>query len=135
MENYQQKRMKAFVLPEPVYRQALWAVKDLRRMREKLKMLEESIDQLQSPVVRETKGYLSYMARDRTGNIATNVTTLANRIAAIEDALQNVPEDYRKGIVGKLVYNQPFGDEAHPNTWKKWQQVYIYYVAKNLNLI
>ena len=31
MKDYQQKRMKDHVLPQPVYRQALWAVKDQLR--------------------------------------------------------------------------------------------------------
>ena len=31
MKDYQQKRMKDHVLPQPVYRQALWAVKGLSK--------------------------------------------------------------------------------------------------------
>lgn len=39
MKDYQQKRMKNHVLPQPVYRQALWAVKDLLRMKRRLSEL------------------------------------------------------------------------------------------------
>ena len=36
MKEYQQKRMKEFVMPETVYRQALWAAKDLPRMKKRI---------------------------------------------------------------------------------------------------
>ena len=39
MKDYQQKRMKDHVLPQPVYRQALWAVKDLLRLKSRLSEL------------------------------------------------------------------------------------------------
>ena len=39
MKDYQQKKMKRHVLPQPVYRQALWAVKDLLRLQERLEEL------------------------------------------------------------------------------------------------
>ena len=38
MKDYQQRRMKSYVLPEAVYRQALWAVKDLPRLKRSLEL-------------------------------------------------------------------------------------------------
>lgn len=135
MKEYQQKRKKSFVLPEPVYRQALWAVKDLSRMKERLKEMDEKKDQTQSYQITEGKYQNNYRVSDRTGNIATDLVAISTRISAIEEAFNCIPEMYRKGIREKLVYNIPYGDEAHPNTWKKWQQVYLFYVAANLNLM
>jgi hypothetical protein len=56
------------------------------------------------------------------------------RIHAIEDALSEVPLQYRQGLLHKLAYGIPYNDSFHLNTWKRWQQVYIHQVAMRLNL-
>lgn len=132
MKDYQQKRMKEFVLPEAVYRQALWAAKDLLRMKNRIKELQGKIDAVSSQIVRESR--ISGAYSDRTGNMATEMASLSARIKAIEGALVSVPEKYRVGIENKLFRGLDFGDDYHPNTWRKWQQVYLYNVAVNLGL-
>ena len=131
---YQLKKMKNYVLPETVYRQALWAVKDLNRLREELNNAIENVDNIHSPnFFNESIGTGFYS--DITAKKADKLITLTNRIESIEAALFSIPEKYREGIKQKLVDGKSYGDEFHPNTWKKWQQVYIYNVAKNLGLI
>ena len=44
MKEYQQKRMKEFVMPETVYRQALWVAKDLPRMKKRIEEMTEKIN-------------------------------------------------------------------------------------------
>lgn len=132
MKDYQQKRMKEFVLPEAVYRQALWAAKDLLRMKNRIKELQGKIDAVSSQIVRESR--ISGAYSDRTGNMATEMASLSARIKAIEGALVSVPGKYRGGIENKLFRGLDFGDDYHPNTWRKWQQVYLYNVAVNLGL-
>ena len=68
-------------------------------------------------------------------NRAAEIANLSWRIDAIVSAFDTVPEKYRKGIENKLVYDVPYNDNFHPNTWKKWQQVLLYYVAKNLHIM
>ena len=131
---YQLKRMKNYVLPETVYRQALWAVKDLNRLKEELNKAVENVDNIHSPnFFNESIGSGFYS--DVTAKKADKLIALTNRIESIETALFSIPERYREGIRRKLVDGKSYGDEFHPNTWKKWQQVYIYNVAKNLELI
>ncbi len=131
---YQVKRMKNYVLPETVYRQALWAIKDLNRLRDELNKAVESIDNLHSPsFFNESIGVGVYS--DTTAKKADKLIGLTNRIDSIESAMFHIPERYRQGMRSKLIDGGSFGDEFHPNTWKKWQQVYIYHVAKNLGLI
>ncbi len=136
MKDYQQKRMKDYVLPQPVYRQALWAVKDLSRLRNRLIQLRQdaymagSYDFTAAHSERsDSKIY------DITGSKAVEIANLSRRIAAIERAFDVLPEKYRAGIEDKLVKDMPYGDFAHPNTWKKWQQVFIYNVAVNLEIL
>lgn len=135
MREYQQKKMKPYLLPETVYRQALWAVKDLPRLKAALDDAVYSEDSLPSVTfdkerVKEEQG--KYM--DVTGNSAVRAAMLSMRIDSIEGAFSAIPEKYRKGIKLKLTRGIAFSDAFHINTWKKWQQIYIFYVAKNLGL-
>lgn len=52
----------------------------------------------------------------------------------METAFDTIPEKYRSGLWRKNVENLTFGDGAHLNTWKKWQQVLMFNVAKNLQI-
>ena len=132
MKEYQQKKMKAFVLPDTVYRQALWATKDLPRIKKRIEEVRDKMDSVISGTVRESRSVGAYS--DRTGNIAAELAALTARKAAIEDAFDSIPEKYRAGLQKKLFYGDDFGDEFHLNTWKKWQQIYIYNVAMKLGL-
>ena len=133
MKDYQLKSIKSCKLPEAVYRQALWAVKDLPRMKEKLMELEEMLDCLPSAYV-DTPRKSSGTVSDQTAQMASRMANLAFRIQMIEGSLQAVPAVYRDGILGKLAYGIPYSDCFHANTWKRWQQVYLYQVAMELHL-
>ncbi|MBR5517021.1 MAG: hypothetical protein IKU53_03520 [Firmicutes bacterium] len=133
MREYQLKRLKDYKLPETVYRQALWAIKDVNRLKDELNRTIEDIDSIHSPsFVGESRA--SGMYSDITANKAEKIISLSSRIENIENALFAIPEKYRSGICNKLMNGGAFGDCYHPNTWKKWQQVYIFHVAKNLGI-
>lgn len=133
MREYQVKRLRNYLLPETVYRQALWAIKDLNRLRAELNSTVEDIDSLHSPsFFNESKGKGLYS--DITASKAEKLVSLSNRIENIENAFFEIPEQYRAGMRNKLIDGGSFDDTYHPNTWKKWQQVYIYHVAKNLGI-
>lgn len=135
MKDYQQKKMKTYLMPEPVYRQAYWALRDLKRMKEELAHLLEERD-LISASVAEASNFASGTGKisDVTGNRAIKITQLSARVLAMETAFDTIPEKYRGGLWQKNVENLTFGDGAHLNTWKKWQQVLMFNVAKNLQL-
>lgn len=58
---------------------------------------------------------------------------LEKSIRIIETALEAIPEEYREPILAhtlrEATYLQPAFDSAHENTWKKWQQRFIFIVA------
>lgn len=135
MQDYQQKKMKDHVLPQPVYRQALWAVKDLLRMKSRLNELRRQAYTVgERDLLKPCVGYGSGFVCDSTGRSAVEIANLSSRIDAIVSAFDTVPEKYREGIEAKLVYDIPYSDDYHPNTWKRWQQVFIYNVAMNLHI-
>ncbi len=132
MSEYQLKKLKSCLLPETVYRQAVWAVKDLPRMREKLLDLESSLDSMPLSDVGQPRGSGGYA--DLTAMRASQIANLTMRIHAIEESLKYIPEKYRDGVLSKLAYGEPYPPVYHPNTWKKWQQAFLYQVAMGLQL-
>ena len=136
MKDNQQKRKKNHVLPQPVYRQALWAVKDLLRMKRRLSELRSEAYAVGGrDFLKPCAGYGSGFVCDVTGNRAAQIANLSWRIDAIVNALNALPEKYREGIERKMVYDVPYSDDYHPNTWKRWQQVFLYNVAVNLSIL
>lgn len=132
MSEYQLKKLKSCLLPETVYRQAVWAVKDLPRMRAKLLDLESSLDSIPLSDVGQPRSSGGYA--DLTAMRASQIANLAMRIHTIEESLKYIPEKYRDGVLGKLAYGVPYPPVYHANTWKKWQQAYLYQVALGLQL-
>ena len=136
MKDYQQKKMKDHVLPQPVYRQALWAVKDLLRLKSKLSEIRrEAYVVGERNLLKPCTGYGTGLVCDITGDRAVEMANLSWRIDAIVSAFDAVPEKYRRGIEDKLVYDVPYSDDYHPNTWKRWQQVFLYNVAIHLHIL
>lgn len=121
-----------FVLPENVYRQALYAIKDLPRLKQRL---QEEIDKSDALPEISYAIAVGNSISDRVGNMATEQAYLAARIEQIESALLKLPEEYRKGVFEKLCYRKPYKRDHHINTWKKYQQMYVFYVANNLNIL
>ena len=135
MNDYQLKREKSYLLPQTVYRQALYAVKDLDRLRKKLLFMKEDPSGIHSSdpsVIMSRGGTVS----DITGNRASEMALTESRIKAIESAFDHIPLKYRSGLEDKLIYDVPMSKLGHSvNTWKKWQQVLLYHVAINLRLL
>ena len=93
MKDYQQKKMKNHVLPQPVYRQALWAVKDLLRLKARLGELRmEAYVPGERNLLITCAGYGTGYVCDVTGNKATEIANLSRRIDAIVSAFDAVPE-------------------------------------------
>lgn len=136
MKDYQAKRLKDYVLPQPVYRQALWAVKDLERLKGRLRELKADAYALGSyDMSMPALGYGTGRVCDVTGSKAVAIAHLSRRIDAIEDAFMTVPAKYRGGVEDKLIRDVPYDEEfASINTWKKWQQIFLYHVAHNLQI-
>ncbi len=132
---YQQRRMKSYLLPRAVYKQAVWALKDLIRLEGKLEELRQRAYYPASPDFAKVCAASLAQVRDTTGDMACQLQVLEERIEAMKTAAASLPEKYREGVVDRLVLDVPFGDRYHLNTWQKWQQVFVYHVAVNLGLL
>lgn len=135
MSDHQQKSLKRFLLPEAVFRQAYWAMRDMNRMKAELTRLNEERDVIASGTgILSNQSFGTSTISDITGNRAVKIAHLSSRILAIEAAFDEIPEEYRQGLWDKNVENLGYSASAHANTWKKWQQVLMFHVARNLQI-
>ncbi len=124
-----------FKLPEAVYRQALWATRDLPRMQEKLVELEEAADLLgAADPSRPARVRDCADISDITAKKAVELAQLTLRIRAIEDGFLAAPPKYRNGLREHLSFGTAYPENFHRNTWKKWQQIVLYAIACNLKI-
>lgn len=135
MREWQQTKFKELVLPDTVYYESLWAVRDLHRMEEQLDVLNDDInsgDIHTTSLVSDIN--VDYDMVKPTEDVALKKANLERRIKAINDALDSVPIAYRQFIMDNIVLQK--GYSCFPNKfWRIWKQKFLYNVAKNLLLI
>ena len=134
-KEWQQKKLKEYVLPKTVYYQALWAVRDLERMRETLIELNEDVEEGLNGIAFDRKIGNTNTISMPTEKKAIRLVDLEEKIKNIENAINLMPEEYQKGVLNNVINKELYDNSAHENTWKKWKQRFIYNVAKNLGLI
>lgn len=135
---WQQRRYKQFVMPDAVYFQCLWAVRDLYRMEQRIEELEEK-----KPV--KPGGFYGELNVSDQGiyygdgslngeDQKAELQALKRRVGLIREALDAVPEEYHANILGNIILRTP--SRAYPGKmWKYWKQRFLYMVAKKFAMI
>ena len=107
MKDYQIVTERSMKLPDCVYHQCLWIVRDMDRLN-------------------EVAG---------SEYVSLEVTVARERIRCISSALESVPVEFRAGILENIVKRgSGFGAFASNNTWRRWKQIFLYTFARNLGL-
>lgn len=117
---------KELRLPKAVYYQCLWTVKDMER----LKRLEAA-----EAYAADEGELVFFVDEDEVIKSAAVLEEAGWRLDCIRKAIRKLPEEYRQYTMESIIYNIPFNDLAHENTWRKWRQVFLRELAKNLMLI
>ncbi len=117
---------RTYRLPKAVYYQCIWTVKDMERL-QRLSMAADK-------GFRENEIVFFEVDEDAIDN--REVLRQAKvKLGCIKRALQEVPEEYRRGTIESIVEGLPFSGLAHENTWRKWRKVFIRHLARELCLI
>ena len=134
VREWQQTRFKDLVMPDAVFYQSIWAVRDLYRMEEELEILKQEIsngDMHTTSVVSDIKD--GYELRNPTEDKVLRKVALERRVKAINDAIDSVPLAYRQFILDNIILQKAY--KCFPNKfWRIWKQRFLYNVAKNLRL-
>lgn len=122
-------------LPKEVYYRCLWTVRDSERLR-KLAVLLEDTDRAEASAYKQDLLVLEADIDADATLVSDDVAERAAReLKCIDRALSKIPEVYQEGLLDNIIDKEPFGDFAHPNTWKRWKLVFLYELAKELRLI
>jgi len=118
MRDYQPKRNNPYKLPQHLYREVKYILKDYDRLCADLSAMQEESEE----------------CRDWA-----RLCTTAQKIAAIRSAFEQIPHPYRKGIRNNLKYENSKDGYYPPNadfrTYQTYKQRLIYYTAKELHYV
>jgi len=130
---WQQTKMTRYVLPDAVYYQSLWAVRDLQRMELRIREMDrEGTSARASGIVREKRA--DYTGDSQVEKQALERAILEERVSGIKKALLNVPACYRSFILSNIIMKDN-GSAFPDKLWRLWKQRFLYDVAHNLSMI
>ena len=128
MREYQTKRSREH-MPNAVYMKTIYQIRDYYRLVENL---QDSLDAQPDPSQPHVKGGTpgsstesKAMKRERDRDI----------VAAIDKALEQIPEEYRKGVWQAVMYGSPYPDDAATNTYSRYKADFIAYAAVKLGFL
>ncbi len=129
---WQQTKMKEYLMPDAVYYQCIWAVRDLDRMEKRARELKQTFRSEKSSMLCESK--VCYDISKPTERDAVELIILEERIEAIKAALSIVPDKYKRYVMSNVVMKNN-GTTFPDRVWRVWKQKFLYTVAKNLSLM
>lgn len=118
MKVYQPRKNNNYWLPHNLYMRTIYFVKDYQRMREKYRELSTNILQVRN--------------FDPTGDTAEQCQRLSMCIKAIENAQEDIPQEYRRYILENICSGKRFPDIAARATWSRHKQRFINKTAQNM---
>ena len=122
MRDYQPEKNNPYWLPKSLYRRTLYLIRDYDRM------VEEKED---IPTDKATGGQGGGGIGDRTGSAGVRAAEISRDIAAVDHAMEMIPEEYRGGVWQSVAYSLPYPRDADRRTYSRWKSRFIYYVAAN----
>ena len=128
MRDYIPQKQDKYWLPANVYRQAKYAVRDYDR-------LKAEYNELLLPSVTGEGGGHGSTPGNPTENSAMRRAQLSDRLTAIDRAVAQIPEEYRRGLLDNIMYGAACPYSAGIATWSRQRRKLLYFVAKYLNIL
>lgn len=128
MKNYQRKHGK-YVLPGTVYMKTVYQIRDYHRLKEKI---QDIIDAGTDPGEVHVSGNRSSSVTERKALQVYNDGVIVD---AIEKALSETPEEYRKGVWHSVMYSEPYPLDAARSTYGMHKSRFVYKVAQYLGWV
>lgn len=129
MRDYQPHKSNPYWLPKTLYRRVLVTVRDYDRMVEEYREIAHE-------TASSDGGARSSRPGDPVERKVERMDRLWQDIRAIEMALIRVPAEYRQGVLEKVMTDHwPANIPVGKNGPGRWKSKFLYWVAKNENLI
>ena len=125
---YQRQKNNKYILPTAVYNKTIWQIRDYYRLKE---ARDDIIFQHGAP---DGMPHGSGIG-DPTFRKAEKLARVADITKAIEDSLEMIPQEYRKGIWNSIMFRAPYPMDADRSTYGRQKARFVYLVAKRLDYI
>lgn len=129
MRDYQRKRNNPYYLPKTLYHRVIAVIRDYDRQ------CEEIDNVLYGTADHDGVTVAGGMPGKPTESAALRLAQYENDTEAVEQALIQIPEEYRKEVFDNIRVGERFPNTAHRSTWFRWKRKFVWYVAENLNLV
>lgn len=118
-----------YQLPGTVRMRVIWLVRDYDRMKAEYYSL---LDNGNGPPDGQPRGSTTGNPTERIG---AKRAELSRNLEAIEQALNIIPTEYRRGVWNNVVYRSRYPMDAGEATYRRWKKKFLYNIAKNMNFI
>ena len=126
MKDYQIKKTD-YHLRHNVYMQTLYIIRDYKNIQAKASAI--ILEQASQDGQPKGNG-----VGQPTEPKAIRRECLMEKLNAMDEAIQIIPEEYRKGILQNIINRKSYPDDASASTYSRWRQRFIFEVAERLNL-
>mgnify|MGYP000848633317 FL=1 len=129
MRDYQRTKNNKYVLPQTVYLQAIYKIRDYDRM---VLELERALESSPEPSDGMPKGTGTSNPTERA---VIKRSKYLNDVAVIDKCFNTVPNEYKKGVWNNIVFRERFPNDAARSTYGNYKALFVFEVAKELCLI
>lgn len=130
MKEYNPQKPKEYHLSQSLYLRVLHTVRDYPRMVEKVNEVLYGSSNNDGGMPKSTN------IGKPTEKKAIAIAETQETLNAIDDALKQIPIEYRQHIFDNVVHKTAYPlDYANKNTWSMWRTRFLYYVAENLKIL
>lgn len=125
--DYQPKKKNPYFLETTLYKATLAIIRDYERIKREY---DDAIYSSPQPGQPSGSGI-----GDPVNRAAVKRLKMEERLKAVERALTEIPEEYRRGIMDSIVYDTRYPRDADRSTYSKWKRRFVYKVAKKMDWI
>ena len=128
MSEYQRKKSR-YILPRNLYMATLYQIRDYYRMKQEA---EAELTASPEPPDGQPRGTV-------IGNTVESAAIRREKyvlmVKIVDEALEEIPEEYRRGVWRNVMNGEPYPDDASRNTYGNHKSRFIYEVAKKIYLL
>lgn len=117
-----------YYLERHLYRRMLELIRDYDRLRDRMRDLEDT----RKAITYDRDQVQTSPRDDALINIVLKYDVCREKVEAIEKSLEQIPQEYRRGVWENITKNRSYPDDAATRTYATWKARFIYRVAEKL---
>lgn len=126
---YQRQKNNKYILPSALYNKTIWQIRDYYRLK------EVGNDIIYQQGIQYTGMPKGNSLGDPTFQKAEKLAKVSDVIHAVEEAYEQIPPEYRKGVWDNIQFRSPYPLDADRRTYGRYKSRFVYMVARKLDYI